>query len=87
MPRRVSAHRRPRQGPTREPSRRQNELQPSRPCEDSRTAAQISPAKVATWMVGKTPKENSPKELLFTPYLVTLGSQNLFGNSQLRRSG
>ncbi|GBM71139.1 hypothetical protein AVEN_2757-1 [Araneus ventricosus] len=53
---------------------------------DSRTAAKIDPAKVATWMVGKTPKENSPEELLFTPYLVTLGTQNLFGNSQLRRS-
>ncbi|GBM93907.1 hypothetical protein AVEN_104216-1 [Araneus ventricosus] len=55
-------------------------------CEDSRTAAKIGPAKVATWMVGKTPKENSPNELLFTPYLVTLGTQNRFGNSQLRRS-
>ncbi|GBL73177.1 hypothetical protein AVEN_159249-1 [Araneus ventricosus] len=55
-------------------------------CEDSRTAAKIGPAKGATWMVGKTPKEDLPKELLFIPYLVTLATQNLFGNSQLRRS-
>ncbi|GBN04283.1 hypothetical protein AVEN_167145-1, partial [Araneus ventricosus] len=55
-------------------------------CEDSRTTAKIGPAKVATWMVTETPKENSPKDLLFTPYLVTFGTQNLFGNSQLRKS-
>ncbi|GBO13343.1 hypothetical protein AVEN_253049-1 [Araneus ventricosus] len=66
------------------PSMRKSEE--NRRCEDTRTAAKIGPAKVATWIVGKTPKENSPKELLFTPYLVTLGTQNLFGNSQLRRS-
>ncbi|GBO08366.1 hypothetical protein AVEN_139967-1 [Araneus ventricosus] len=46
-----------------------------------------APPKYPPGPVGKTPQENSYEELLFTPYLVTLGTQNLLGNSQLRSDG
>ncbi|GBM31647.1 hypothetical protein AVEN_196783-1 [Araneus ventricosus] len=45
----------------------------------------LAPPKYPPGPVGKTPQENSYKELLFTPYLVPLGTQKLFGNSKLRR--
>ncbi|GBN09319.1 hypothetical protein AVEN_238837-1, partial [Araneus ventricosus] len=48
-------------------------------CEDSKTAAKIGLAKVATWTVGKLHKGVFAQRDFFTPYLVTLGTQNLFG--------